>query len=98
MTAKTLAHAQDPNNERRDEPMHPLTAANIRKVTRFRKDGEQELASEVERLVKERKRVEEKERKENEKRGTMFEWHYDGAGPGSVRKRRIMPEKEVKRE
>ncbi len=60
--------------------MNEITAVNVRKVTRFREDGEEALESEVHRLEREKRRVEMEEDEEGER-----EW----VGYGSkVRRRR----------
>lgn len=76
MTAKALV-------KQRQEglAMHQLTALNIRKVTRFREDGEQALESEVRRLEAEKKRVEFEELEEGGER----DW-VNAGGPGRVRR------------
>jgi len=58
MTAKTLARQRAEGND----SMNEITAVNVMKVTRFRKNGERALEKEVERL----ERVEREKRKEKE--------------------------------
>lgn len=89
MTAKALVR-------QRSEalPMHELTAVNIRKVTRFRENGEDELEAEVARLEDAKKREERTERDQHEKDGSLFEWvprpnGKHGGGPGRMNKKRV---------
>jgi large subunit ribosomal protein L17 len=84
MTAKALVRQREENL-----PMHQLTALNIRKVTRFRDDGEGALEAEVKRLEAEKHRVERQETQEFEKEGTQYEWARNNKAPGRVRKRKV---------
>jgi len=86
MTAKALVRQREEGL-----PMHELTAVNIRKVTRFRANGEQELENEVRRLETEKHRMEEEERAEFEKDGTRYEWvpKHERSGPGMIMKKKI---------
>ena len=59
MTARTLARQRAEGND----TMNEITAVNVMKVTRFRKDGERALEKEVKRL--ERKEKEKRKGKEN---------------------------------
>lgn len=84
MVAKTLLH------ERRQglASMPERTAVNVRKVTRFRPDGEEALEKEVVRLEGEEERVKRVERKQYESDGTTWEWVED-PGPGKVKKKEV---------
>ena len=85
MTAKTLVRQR-----REDRTMHPLTAVNIRKVTRFRKDGEAELEAEVLRLEKMESKREDKEEEAYKEKGDTFEYvpKYNRSGSGELERRR----------
>ena len=69
MTAKALV-------KRREEGigMNDITAMNVRKVTRFREDGESALENEVRRLEAEQRRVARREEEEGE-----TEWVGEGS-------------------
>lgn len=89
MTAKALLRQEDEGLR-----MHELTAVNMRKVTRYREGGEEELEKEVQRLKAERDRVAEEEKEQFEKDGTRYEWvrdegvqRYKNPGPGRMKKR-----------
>lgn len=69
MTAKTLAH-QRANG---DDMLNEITALNVRKVTRFRKDGETQLEQMVEKL-----KIDEVSRKKKEAAGEEVEERKDG--------------------
>lgn len=84
MTAKALVRQREEGLA-----MHELTALNIRKVTRFRKDGEQALEGEVTRLEQEKERVETLEKTQFEQEGTQVEWVRNNKAPGSVRKTKV---------
>lgn len=87
MTAKALVRQREEGLN-----MHELTATNIRKVTRFRRNGEQDLETEVHRLEAEKERVEMEENQRFEDKGTQFEWvprtfsKKDRGGPGRLKK------------
>lgn len=92
MTAKAIVRQRE-----QDLPMHNLTAVNIRKVTRFRENGEQQLEDEVKRLESEKRRVEMAEKEAYEKDGTTFEWarqphRLRGGGPGRMHKKEVKKE------
>jgi hypothetical protein len=91
MTAKALLRQQEEGLS-----MHELTALNMRKVTRYRKDGEEALEAEVQRLAEEKSRIETEEKEAFEKDGTQWEWvrdrgvqRYKDPGPGRVHKRMV---------
>jgi large subunit ribosomal protein L17 len=80
MTAKTLV------KQRGDGVgMNEITAVNIRKVTRFREGGEDELEAEVLRLEREQRRVQREEQEEGE-----TEWVGYGSNVG---KRKVKKDK-----
>jgi len=83
MTAKTLVRERAEGKK-----MAELTALNVRKVTRFREDGDKALEAEVRRLELEEQRVKREAADEFEKDGTTREW-VEASGPGRVRQRRI---------
>jgi len=85
MTAKALVRQREEGLS-----MHELTAVNIRKVTRYRENGETELEHEVKRLEDEKKRVDVEEKDVYEKEGTRVEWiTAANAGPGKMRKKKV---------
>ena len=84
MTAKALVRQRE-----EELPMHELTALNIRKVTRFRTDGEEALEAEVRRLESDKQRVAAREEDEFKNDGTQYEWVRNNKAPGMVRKRKI---------
>lgn len=89
MTAKTLAKLREDGR-----PVNELTAMNIRRVTRYRKDGEQELEREVTRLEKEKGLTKRMEQRQLEEEGTQWEWSRTTrtggkSGPGKLRKKVI---------
>ncbi|RMZ90428.1 hypothetical protein DV736_g2341, partial [Chaetothyriales sp. CBS 134916] len=91
MTAKALVRMEDEGLG-----MHEMTALNMRKVTRFRRDGEEALQQEVDRLREEKARMEAEEKKLFEEQGVQWEWVRDpgvqdlrNPGPGKVKKRRV---------
>ena len=91
MTAKALLRQQEEGLS-----MHEMTAVNMRKVTRFRPDGEGLLEAEVQRLKEEKDRVDKEEAKAYEEDGTQWEWirdpgvqDYREPGPGKVKKRKV---------
>ncbi|KAK2806012.1 hypothetical protein FQN50_006027 [Emmonsiellopsis sp. PD_5] len=53
MTARTLARQRAMGNGEGKEGLNEITALNVKKVTRYRKDGERELEREVERIERE---------------------------------------------
>jgi large subunit ribosomal protein L17 len=84
MTAKALVR------ERQEGlPMRELTAVNVRKVTRYRDDGEDALEAEVKRLEEEKQMVEARELEEFNRDGTQWEWARNNRAPGRVRKRKV---------
>ena len=84
MTARALVRQRE-----EDLPMHELTAQNMRKVTRFREDGESMLEQEVKRLEKEKRDVASREQEEFDRDGTQLEWVRSQNAPGRVRKRKV---------
>ena len=87
MTAKTLARMREDG-----KPMSELTALNVRKVTRFREDGDQALEAEVERLEGVKEETEREEKRQFDEEGRQWEWsrtnRYTGrTGPGKLRKK-----------
>jgi hypothetical protein len=82
LTAKTLLRERKAGLA----SMPEITAVNVRKVTRFRKNGEEELEAEMERLEAEEQRVKEEEEREFEEQGTTLEWRR-AAGPGRMTKK-----------
>lgn len=99
MTARALLRQQTEGL-----PMNELTATNIRKVTRFRKKGVEDLAKEVEGLKISKAVEEAEERKMFEKDGTRVKFTtelprsdprwMEKRGPGRLVKRRIGPNDE----
>lgn len=73
MTAKALVKQREDG-----KGMNEITAVNVRKVTRFREGGEDELEHEVHRLEREKRRVERDEEDEGGKR----EWVGYGSNVG----------------
>jgi large subunit ribosomal protein L17 len=84
MTAKALVRQREEGL-----PMHHLTAQNIRKVTRFRDDGEDALEAEVKRLEQHKARTIRREEKDFKEEGIQLEWVRNARAPGKVRKRRM---------
>lgn len=94
MTAKALLRQQEENL-----PMNDITATNIRKVTRFRAGGVNELAKAVKELSIATKEQKESEEKEFKEKGTRFKWTselkrsdprwVEKRGPGRLVRRRI---------
>lgn len=94
MTAKALLRQQQ-----EELPMNDITASNIRKVTRFRKDGVAALAQAVKDLEVGQKEMKEREQKEFTEKGTRFKWTselrrsdprwIEKRGPGRMVRRRI---------
>ena len=82
-------------------PMNAITATNVRKVTRFRKDGVNELMAEVNRVRSAAGEREKMEKKMFEEDGTRFKWTtelprsdprwIEKRGPGRLVRRRIGP-------
>lgn len=99
MTARAILRQQT-----EDLPMNDITATNIRKVTRFRKDGVEELADAVRKLEIRNERVAKREQEEFEQKGTRFQWTTElkrsdprwreKRGPGRLVKRRIQAEED----
>jgi len=96
MTARALLRQQTENL-----PMNELTATNVRKVTRFRKNGVEDLAREVGQLKVSNAKRESQEKALFEKDGTRVKfttelprsdprWR-DKRGPGRLVRRRIGP-------
>lgn len=93
ITAKALVRQREEGLN-----MHELTALNIRKLTRFRKDGEDVLEQEVKRLEEEKKRVEKEQKAENQANGATWKWiRAPNSGPGKMRKRKIVGDGETTR-
>ncbi|OAL35548.1 ribosomal protein L17 [Fonsecaea nubica] len=102
MTAKALVRQRRENLD-----MSEMMAANIRKVTRFRIDGEKALEEEVDRLEKDQEEQRQKEQKEFEEDGTVYEWargekdrpseikSKEKKGPGRLRRQRVGEDKAV---
>lgn len=96
ITARALLRQQTENL-----PMNEITATNIRKVTRFRKKGVEDLAKEVEHLKITKAEREEEEKKLFEKDGTRVKYTAEvprsdprwreKRGPGRLVRRRIGP-------
>ncbi len=84
MTAKTLVREREEGL-----PMHELTAVNVRKVTRFRDDGEDMLEAEVRRLEEEKRHTSRIEQEDFERDGTQLEWVRSQGAPGRVRKTKV---------
>lgn len=82
ITAKTLLREREAGLT----SMPEMTAVNVRKVTRFRNMGEDDLEAEVERLKSEARRAQEKSEREFEDEGTTFEWARS-SGPGKMTKK-----------
>ena len=78
MTAKALVKQRE-----NGVGMNEITAMNVRKVTRFRERGEDDLEAEVLRLEKEQKRV---QREEQEQGG--MEWVGYGSNVGKRKVKR----------
>ena len=83
MTAKTLLRQQ-----REGSMMDEKTALDLRKVTRFRENGEELLEKEIQRLSDEEGRVTKQEEDEYEREGTTFEWK-EKLGPGRMERKKI---------
>ena len=102
MTAKALVRQR-----KEDLDLNEMMLSNIRKVTRFRIDGEQQLEDEMRRLETDAAEQEEKEQKEFEENGTMYEWvrgekfrpsgirSKEKKGPGRLRRQRVGEDTEV---
>jgi len=102
MTAKALVRQRRENID-----LNEMTLANMRKVTRFRENGEQQLEDEMKRLEMDVDEREEKEKKEFEEDGTMYEWargeqfrpsgirSKERKGPGRLKRQRVGEDKEV---
>lgn len=58
MTAMTLA-----NREMKGEGLNEITALNVKKVTQYRKDGEESLMKQVRKLIAEREKGEKSEKR-----------------------------------
>jgi len=96
MTARALLRQQ-----KEGLPMNEITATNIRKVTRFRKRGVEDLAKEVEQLKISKAEQEVEEKKLYEKDGTRVKYTAElprsdprwreKRGPGRLVRRRIGP-------
>ena len=96
MTARALLRQQTEKL-----PMNEITATNVRKVTRFRKRGVEDLAKEVERVRLDRAEREDVEKKLFEKDGTRVKFTSElprgdprwreKRGPGRLVRRRIGP-------
>ena len=96
MTARALLRQQTENL-----PMNELTATNVRKVTRFRKNGVEELAREVGQLKSTNMKREVQEKELFEKDGTRVKFTSElprsdprwreKRGPGRLVRRRIGP-------
>lgn len=99
ITARTLLRQQEEKL-----PMTDITASNIRKVTRFRKDGVDRLAEAVERLQLEREQQKQKEQQEFEEKGTVWKFTNElprsdprwreRRGPGALVRRTIRRDEE----
>ena len=101
MTAKAIVRQRKENLS-----MNEMTLANMRKVTRFRKDGEVELEEEIGRLEKSAAEQEQKELDDLED-GTVYEWARgeksrpsgikspEKIGPGRLRRQRFGEDREV---
>ncbi|KAL2432355.1 Large ribosomal subunit protein bL17m [Exophiala dermatitidis] len=102
MTAKALVRQR-----KEGLPMHELTAVNVRKVTRFRENGEDALEEEVKRLEADMEAQSLLEKSEFEEDGTVFEWvrgekdrrstakGKEKNGPGRLRRQRVGEDKEL---
>ena len=102
MTAKALVRQRKENVD-----LNEMTLANMRKVTRFREHGEQQLEEEMRRLEDDAREQEEKEKKDFEDDGTMYEWargetfrpsgikSKEKKGPGRLRRQRVGEDKEI---
>ncbi|ETI23600.1 ribosomal protein L17 [Cladophialophora carrionii CBS 160.54] len=102
MTAKAIVRQRKENLD-----LNEMMLANMRKVTRFRINGEQALDEEVQRLERDLKEREEKEKIDFEEDGTMYEWargeksrpsgikSKEKKGPGRLRRQRVGEDKEV---
>jgi large subunit ribosomal protein L17 len=101
MTAKALVRQRRESLE-----LNEMTLANMRKVTRFRADGEAALDEEVRRLEKDLEEREEKE-KADFAEGTVYEWargektrpsgirSKEKNGPGRLKRQRVGEDTEV---
>ncbi|KAG9769824.1 hypothetical protein KCU88_g6789, partial [Aureobasidium melanogenum] len=102
MTAKALVRQR-----KEGLPMHELTAVNVRKVTRFRENGEDALEEEVKRLEADMEAQSLLEKSEFEEDGTVYEWvrgekdrrstakGKEKNGPGRLRRQRVGEDKEL---
>lgn len=75
MTARELALARE-----REQGMTPMTAQNMRKVTRYREGGEQALEAEVNRLLGQKRGLAKEEEEED------MEWEHVDNAPGKVKR------------
>lgn len=102
MTAKALVRQR-----KEDTPLTEILAHNMRKVTRFRADGEQALEDEVKRLESDVEEREAQEKREFDADGTVYEWargeqyRHNGIrskekrGPGRLKRQRVGEDKQV---
>ncbi len=102
MTAKALVRQRKESLD-----LNEATLVNVRKVTRFRNDGERALDEEVERLERDGEEQEEMEKKDFSDKGTLYEWargetfrpsgikSKEKKGPGRLRRQRVGADKEV---
>jgi large subunit ribosomal protein L17 len=87
MTAKAIAKSQAEG-----KPLTEITAMNMHKVTKFRKNGEKALEAAVEQLTLQEEALQANMKKEFDKDQTAYQWRRGPghkAGPGKVVRRMV---------